>query len=49
MNEQIRLYYYGTLGQLVFVRLLEEIEDTKKTFRNQLTFSLCVPPVQLKL
>ena len=26
--------YNDTLGQLVFVRILEEIEDTKKTFRN---------------
>ena len=25
--------------RLVFVRFLEEIEDTKKTFRNYLTFS----------
>ena len=33
MNEQIRLYY-DTSGRLVFVRFLEEIEDTKKTFRN---------------
>ena len=30
-NERILLYYYE---QLVFVRFLEEIEDTKKTFRN---------------
>ena len=34
MNEQILLYYYETSGQLVFVRFLEEIEDTKKTLRN---------------
>ena len=27
-----------TTMQLVFVRFLEEIEDIKKTFRNQLTF-----------
>ena len=33
-NERIRLYYYDTTGGLVFVRFLEEIEDTKKTFRN---------------
>ena len=26
--------YYETSGRLVFVRFLEEIEDTKKTFRN---------------
>ena len=38
MNEQILLYYYETSGRLVFVRFLEEIEDTKKTFRNYLTF-----------
>jgi hypothetical protein len=29
-NKQIRLYYYDTSGRLVFVRFLEEIEDTKK-------------------
>ena len=29
-NEQIRLYYCDTSGRLVFVRFLEEIEDTKK-------------------
>ena len=34
MNKWIRLYYYDTSGRLVFVRFLEEIEDTKKTFRN---------------
>ena len=28
------LYYYDTSGRLVFVRFLEEIEDTKKTFQN---------------
>ena len=33
-NEKIRLYYYDTSGRLVFVRFLEEIEDTQKTFRN---------------
>ena len=33
-NKQIRLYYYDTSGRLVFVCFLEEIEDTKKTFRN---------------
>ena len=36
-NKQILLYYYETSGQLVFVCVLEEIEDTKKTFRNYLT------------
>ena len=39
MNNQIQLYYYDTSGQLVFVQFLEEIEDTKKTFRNYLTFT----------
>ena len=38
-NERILLYYYETSGRLVFVRFLEEIEDTKKIFRNYLTFS----------
>ena len=28
------LNYYDTSGRLVFVRFLEEFEDTKKTFRN---------------
>ena len=28
-----------TTWRLVFVRFLEESEDTKKTFRNQLTFN----------
>ena len=37
-NEKIRLYYYDTSSRLVFVRFLEEIEDTKKPFRNYLTF-----------
>ena len=32
------LYYYETSGRLVFVRFIEEIEDTKKTFQNYLTF-----------
>ena len=36
-NERILLYYENS-GWLVFVRFLEEIEDTKKTFRNYLTF-----------
>ena len=38
-NKRILLYYYETSGRLVFVCFLEEIEDTKKTFRNYLTFS----------
>ena len=33
-NKQIQLYYYETAGRHVFVRFLEEIEDTKRTFRN---------------
>ena len=37
-NKQIILYYYETLGRLVFVCFFEAIEDTKKTFRNYLTF-----------
>ena len=31
--------FYDTSGWLVFVQFLEEIEDTKKTFQNYLTFS----------
>ena len=38
-NKRILLYYYETSGRLVFVRFLEEIEDTNKSFRNYLTFS----------
>ena len=33
-NERIRLYYYDNSSRLVLVCFLEEIEDTKKTFRN---------------
>ena len=33
-NKKIRLCYYDTSGRLVFVRFLEESEDTKKTFQN---------------
>ena len=32
MNEKIRLYFYDTSGRLVFVRFLEEFEDTKRHF-----------------
>ena len=42
-NEQTNstlLLVYDTSGRLVFVRFLEEIEDNKKTFRNQLNFIL---------
>ena len=38
-NERIRLYYYEISSRLVFVRFWGEIEDTKKPFRNDLTFS----------
>ena len=41
-NSTLLLYYYETSGRLVFVRFLEEIEDTKKTFRNYLTFRICL-------
>ena len=33
-NEGILFYYYDTSGRLVFVRLLEEINDPEKPFRN---------------
>ena len=33
-NRLYYYYYYDTLGRLVFVRFLGEMEDTKKTFRN---------------
>ena len=33
-NKRIILYYYETSGRFVFVHFLEEIEDTKKTFRT---------------
>ena len=33
-TKKIRLNYNDTSGRLVFVRFLEEFEDTKKTFRN---------------
>ena len=33
-KERILIYYNETAGPLVFVCCLEEIEDTKKTFRN---------------
>ena len=39
------LYCYETSGQHVFVHFLEEIEDTKKTFRNYLTFK---PPLSYR-
>ena len=39
-NKGIRLYYYDTSSRLVFVRFLEENEDTKKPFRNYLTFNV---------
>ena len=39
IEQRILLYYYDNPVWLVLVRFLEEIEDTKKTFRNWLTFS----------
>ena len=39
MNEKIQLYYYDTLGRLVFVCFLGEIEETKRTFRNKSNFN----------
>ena len=33
-NKRIRLYYYDTSSRLAFDRFLEEIQDTKKSFRN---------------
>ena len=38
-NEQILLCYYKTSSRLVFALFLEEIEDTKRTFRSYLTFT----------
>ena len=32
MNKRIRLYYYDTSGQLIFVCFLEEIEPPKNRF-----------------
>ena len=40
-NDWIQLYLYDTLGWLVFVHFLEEIEDIKKTFQNYLSFIIC--------
>ena len=33
-KKQMKKFKLTTHGQLVFVRFLEEFEDTKKTFRN---------------
>ena len=33
-ERKIQPNYYDTSGRLFFIRFLEEIEDTKKTFRN---------------
>ena len=41
-NERVRLNYYDTSGRLVFIHFSEEIEDTKKIFRNSLTFKYVV-------
>ena len=46
-NERILLYYYETSGRLVFVRFSEKIEDTKKTFRNYLSFRCTVNDLKL--
>ena len=43
INQWIQLYNYDTSCWLVFIRFLEEIEDTKKTFQNYLTFSNVLP------
>ena len=37
-KKQTNKFVFTTM-RLVFVRFLEKIEDTKKTFRNYLTFS----------
>ena len=37
-NKKYDLQYYDTSGRLVFVRFLEKIEDTKKSFQNYLSF-----------
>ena len=37
---------HDTSGRIVFVRFLEEIEDTKKAFRNQVTFIRKIPKNQ---
>ena len=34
MNNKIRVYYFDTSCQLVFLRFLGEIEETQKTFRK---------------
>ena len=46
-NERILLYYYETSGRLVFVRFSEKIEDTKKTFRNYLSFRCTVNDLKM--
>ena len=40
MNEQIRYFFQTVLKTNLFVRFSEEFEDTKKSFRNYLTFSM---------
>ena len=47
-TKQIQLYYYDTSGRLVFVHFLEEIEDTKKSFRNYLTFRSQVQSIKFE-
>ena len=44
MNERVLLYYYETSGWLIFIHFLEEIEDTKRTFWNHLTFRFSILP-----
>ena len=46
-NKRIWLYYYDTSGQLVFVRFLEEIDDTKKPFRNNWPLRAYCPNIYL--
>ena len=48
-KKQTNEFVFTTMRR-VFVRFLEEIEDTKKTFRNYLTFSKLseVKKLQLK-
>ena len=40
--------YYDTSSRLVFVHFLEEIEDTKKYFRNYLTFRSQVQSIKFE-
>ena len=40
-NERIRFFSLTVLKTNLFVRFSEESEDTKKSFRNYLTFRFC--------